>query len=186
MSVKLCSLNDIKDALRISHSETSIDAVLQDFVHAASGECERFTDRSFTYASHANEPYRGGGDTVVLKQYPVDTAASFQVKTYNQWGDFSTFDSTDYVLDDAAGIVRLIGLTFASTPNGAAVSYAAGYADSGTGDDLRVGVPDDLAGSVADYAADLYRAQQGALTPAQLKESLENAKGKWSTYKRIR
>src|SRR4051812_25613566 len=139
--------------MSISVTETALDAELGRVIEQISAECEAATSRSFTKTGFANQAYYGGRSTIVLKGYPVDTAATFQLKQTDPAGNVSIYDPADYVLDAETGIVRLLGgLVFPSGPNGALVTYTGPNYDpiTTTAADTKVDVPSDLSGSVAD------------------------------------
>jgi uncharacterized phiE125 gp8 family phage protein len=184
MSVKLCSLNELKSYLRISASEAAYDAILTSVIYSASAECERFTGRKFTKATYASEKHFGGGQSACVKNWPIDSTATVTVQNYdalalNLW----TVSSINYDIDYDAGIVRLVGnLAFSNNAGAAVISYTGGYATTGIDDDAKVGVPDDLSFSVLEYAAAKFKKQQGAIDEKALSLARETAEAAWASF----
>lgn len=187
MAARLTSLNELKGALLISTVETSLDVELTRVIEETSAECEGYTSRVFAYDDYANETHRGGGDTILTKQTPVDSAASFQLKANGATGTLSVYDAADYVVDYELGIVRLKGgLKFPTGVDGAAVSYAAGYVETTTPDgDVKVNVPGDLSRSVRQLCVARYRYQLGSISIEDLDAEEKRAYCVWRGYKRF-
>jgi len=185
MSVRLSSLTDLKSELRIPAAETAYDTILASKLEATGADCEAFCQRSFTYASYSSEKHHGGCSTVVIKNPPIDSGASFVLIDYESASALqTTISSLDYYVDCDSGVVTLLaGGRFSDGPNAAQVTYVGGYASTGTGDTQKVVVPDDLAASVKELAAARFRKQQGAISAADLEAEEKRARAVWSHYK---
>lgn len=184
----LCSLNELKLHLRVPTAETALDTVLTTLMDDVTSRCERLTERTFLATGYSNEVYPGNGlNSLLLKNYPVDSAAIFQLKDYSTDIGLTVLDTADYAVDYEKGIVRLRGgLTFAPGPDSARVTYTAGYATSGTGDDEKIGAPDELGRSVRDYAAALHRKRLGAIGYDEFESETKCAEKVWYGYARLR
>lgn len=184
----LCSLNEVKAALLVATSETALDDTLEALIAEICSSCERLTERVFLAAGYSNEVYAGNGLNVLnLRNYPVDSAATFQLKDYTPEQGLTVLDSADYSVDYDNGIVRLRGgLVFAPGPDSVRVTYTAGYAVSGTGDDEKVGVPDELSASVANLVKCAYRRRQGGISYEEYADEKTAAEKIWYGYTRLR
>lgn len=189
MAVRLCSVDKVKELLRIPASETALDGVLAPIVEEVSADCEKKTGRAFTEATYTDEAYRGGSDSVVLKQYPVATSPVPVVKE-SDGVSANVLAATNYVINYANGIIRLQTATawrqkFLAGPAAVLVTYKAGYASSGTGTAQRIAVPDDLAISVAELSAAKYRNRQAMLSNEDFQEAEARARSKWREHSRL-
>lgn len=183
MAVRLTSVDELKTLLRIPAAETGLDVRLAALIEEVGDECERWTSRTFTKQGYANEAYRGGGGVVVLRQRPIDSGATLQVKSVSGAGT-TIFDPADYATDYDRGIIRLLGgLTFSAESNGAQITYTAGYVSQGTTTAQKIAVPGDLSRSVRKIAASIYYKEAGIFTEKMLSESRDAAKSIWSTYR---
>lgn len=187
MSVSLCSVNDMKSALRIPQAETSQDVVLGGFINNASARCQRVCDRIFTYATYTGDLYDGGGRTTIsLRQWPVDSGATFTLQYMNAFTQIQQYDVSDYIVLWDRGIVELLsGLRFPKGPGSVISTFSAGYQPTGTGNDAQVGVPDDLSDQVKDYAVILYQAQQGVLLRKDAEAAKVDVEMLWRAYARL-
>ncbi len=189
MPVRLCSVDSVKELLLVPAAETALDSVLASIVEEVSAACERATGRSFSEATYTDEQYRGGGESIVLKQYPVATSPAPVVKESSGIGT-ATLAATDYVIDYAAGIIRLQTTAtwrqrFLSGPAAVLVTYKAGHASSGTGTAQRTTVPDDLAGSVAAFTAAKYRNRRGMISEEELAAIETRSLSLWMRHSRL-
>jgi uncharacterized phiE125 gp8 family phage protein len=184
---RLTSVDDLKTYLRIPATETSRDDLLATIVEEATSDFEGETDRTVAKQAYSNEAHEGGGSKIVLKNYPVDTAETFQLKDFNADTQTTTiYDSSDYVVDADTGIVTLLGgLTFSPGPNGAQASYNAGYAQTGTAGatDEATDVPATLSRSVKVLCAARFKFQQGAITRDELDKEEAAASKIWAGFR---
>ena len=182
MAVRLSSVDDLKVLLRVPAADTTLDARLGTIVEEISAECESWTGRSYTYQGYANEPYRGGVGIVVLRQRPVDSTAALQVKSVTSTTTV-IYDPTDYSVDYVRGIIRLRGgLLFSAGPDGAQVTYSAGYASTGTGTAQKITVPGDLSRAVRKLAGATYYHEAGIIDQKALQEIRDDVRKIWSAY----
>jgi uncharacterized phiE125 gp8 family phage protein len=184
----LCSLNELKANLRIPTAETILDTALNLLITQATSSVERLAERTFESTGYSNEVYAGNGLTsVLLRNYPVSDSEIFQLKDYTVDQGLVVLDPNDYAVDFDKGIVRLRGgLSFAPGPDSVRVTYTAGYALTGTSDDEKVGVPDDLSSSVSDYCKNRYNHRAGAISTDDWKEAQVEAQKIWYGYARLR
>lgn len=184
MSVRLCSLNELKSYLRIAVSETAYDSILGNIIEATSSDCETATGITFTKVAYTDEKHMGGGSSASVKNWPIDSSASVTVKNYDANAiQTTTLLSTNYDVDYEAGIIRLVAnLAFSPYAGAVLISYTGGYATSGSGDDLKVAVPDGLSFSVCEYAAARYKKQQGVIDDKELQAAKEAAEAIWGEY----
>lgn len=186
MAVRLTSVDELKDFLRIPAAETGQDARLAVVIEDVSSECEAFTARTFTKQGYSNEPHFGGRSSVVLNNYPVDSAASFQVKSFDSWGSLTIVDPSDYIVDYNLGIVRLLGgLIFGTGANGAQVSYTAGYVSVGASTAQKLDVPGAVSRAARILCAAMYRHQAGIIDTKELCAVTEEAQKQWSSFIRV-
>ena len=184
----LCSLNELKAILLVPEAESGLDTVLQAIIDSVTADCGKFCDRTFLKTGYSNQAYDGEGKaTVVLKQYPVNSAETFQLKDYDPEIGLTIADTADYAVDYDSGVVRLRGgLVFADGPDTVQVTYSAGYALAGTGSDQKIGVPSDLSDSVAQFSAEKYRRRIGAVTEESYEAASNEALRVWSRYRKVR
>lgn len=187
MAPRLTSVDALKTFLRIASAETALDSILATVIEAVSDDCERFCVRSFTKTAYSNEVHPGGSDSVVLNQYPVNTAEIFQLKNYDDQTLETTIAATsEYTLDAEKGIVKLLaGLSFSRGASAIQVTYNAGYATSGSGTSLKVAVPVGLEESIKRLAKARFLNQQGSVTEDELAVAEKAAREAWSSYLRI-
>lgn len=184
----LCSLNELKDYLRIPSAETGLDTTLTTLISDALARAEKRTERTFLATGYANEVYPGNAlQSLLLKNYPVDDAATFQLKDYNVDTGLTILDTADYAVDYEFGIVRLRGgLVFAEGPDSVRVTYTAGYSTTGTGDDEKLDVPGMLPRESRVYCAAMFRYQQNAITKEEMEAAEECFDEACALYARIR
>lgn len=166
MADGLCSLNQLKSHLQIPTTETGLDAQLSPLIDAATSEWERVTGRRVLYQSYTKEPYQPGFvRDLALKNYPVDSAATFQLIRIDQYGQFSIVDASDYLMNWEDGIVTLLGaLRFADRPDAITVTYSAGFKPTGAGADRLLAVSAQLTRAAQEYCAATMRQQARAIS----------------------
>ena len=144
LSYSLTTLADVKESLGIDAGDTTQDNVIIRKINQATRMIEKYTGIRFASTVYTNEEYDATNvDQLVLKQRPIITFTSFQVRdtTLNQ-SDWETVDSTLYFVDSDAGVLDLLFIADGHW-NRYRVTYTAGYAT----------IPEDIAEAAATLAA---------------------------------
>lgn len=157
----LCTLNDVKESLGISSSDTSSDNLIIRKINAATDMIENFTGRRFKLTMYTSVEYDATNtNQIVLKQRPITDLAAFGIRDSNQnEDDWETIDSELYFVDSAAGV---LDLNFRATGhwNRYRVTYTAGYSV----------IPADLAEACATLAAFMTQNPTGNIAQVRSKE----------------
>lgn len=128
LSYALTTVDDVKETLGIDSGNTSRDNLIIRKINQATEMIEKYCQRRFASTTYTDIEYSGSGiDQLVLKQRPVTSLTSFQVRTTPENDDdWDDVDADLYFLDSAAGIIDLL---FTQNKNwfGYRVSYVAGY-----------------------------------------------------------
>lgn len=149
--VALFSLADAKAYLRIPVGNEH-DNQLVLMVNGVSARLEALTRRIFVGRSADDlgtlVTSGRGMDHLILPFFPVTVEA---IQTRESVGDtFSALTvNTDYEVDEANGIIYLVGQTFPRGPMTASIDYGAGY-------DGRAGVPQDIVQLAGEYLKFVY------------------------------
>lgn len=110
----------------------TFDTKIEMLINVVTDFIEHYCDRRFLQTAYTNELYDGhGSQQLLLKNYPVNTSATFQIDnrdTYLNESNFSVVDSNLYHIDYLAGIVDFVGGRFRNTPRHYQITYTAGYA----------------------------------------------------------
>lgn len=132
----LVSWEYARDTLGI---ETSYRFEYEQFINAASQAANTETKRKLKARTYTDVYFEGFGSTrLLLPEFPVNAITSLRADSARAFGATTEIAAADYDLDDAAGIVHLLGTTFPTGRKTIRVSYNAGY---GYGADE---VPNDL------------------------------------------
>lgn len=143
--MRLLGLTDFKARAGIQASDD--DVLLGKLIEAVSARIELALDRTLTKAVYT-ETLKPIGRCVSLKAYPVDTSVSLTLTDYN-----FVVPSTDYEVDQNNGLVVLLWRSFSYQHyRSVTVAYTGGYAESGTGSEKSLLVPDDLKDACAKQA----------------------------------
>lgn len=144
LSYALCSLEDVKEILGISSSDTSKDNLIIRKINQATEMIERYTGRRFKATDYTNEEYdASGSDQLILKQRPINSLTAFGVRDTSQnESDWTETETELYFYDANAGVMDLL---FSTTGhwNRYRVTYNAGYTT----------IPADIAEACAQLAA---------------------------------
>lgn len=185
MANRLVSIADLKTALRIPSAETALDTDLGAVIELISGDCQDDTYRNFKKQAYTDETHPGGASQIILKQFPVDTSQTFTLKEYDG-NSVSVIATADYSLDDVAGIVTLrFGAKFADQPDAVRVDYTAGYAEAGTGNTLKVGVPEGLSALVLELTKAKWNFDKGVIDATEYHDSRKEVSRSWKRYRRM-
>lgn len=173
MANRYASLNELKDRLGVPRSETTIDAPLTQELEAASEDLEDYIGYTLARTSYSNEAHVGGSDTVVANAFPIDKTQTLQVKSFDGC-NLQILDPSLYTVEYERGIVRLYsGFKFPICPSGAQLTYTAGYASVGSGDDQKFDAGPSTTRSITMLAAARYRAGKGMISADAL-DSIES------------
>jgi hypothetical protein len=137
------SVDDVKALAKINYDELGYDS---------DAEYEAFINDLITYAqsvvdNHCNVPnefFNAGGlsftdqlydfrFSLQLRHYPVLNVSAVKINTagYGQTPSWKTLDSTDYIVDEHAGIIHFVsGDVPAVEEQSVKVSYTAGYSST--------------------------------------------------------
>lgn len=151
----LVQMKEMKSHLGILADDTNKDEDLLEFIKRITDSIESETGREFSYATYT-EFHDGTGQIgeLTLKQYPVDSSATFQIwdDTGRIYDAANVLSTDDYTVDNDAGIVRLDGsLVFNKGRNNIKVIYSAGYKE----------IPEDLKRAVILLASADFIETQG-------------------------
>ena len=139
----LTTVADVKESMGIPSSDGTKDNLIIRKINQATLMIERYTGRKFKAADYTE--YYDGGEKgeLTLRNYPVNSIASFSDRNVTDNEDsFSSYDTRDYFIDSTAGILQGIGSWWGGYDSWKIV-YNAGYAT----------IPDDLAEACASLAA---------------------------------
>lgn len=148
LSYALTTLADVKETLGIASSDTSKDNLIIRKINLATeiieGFCGLTYGHHFAQTTYTNEEFDATGtNQLVLRMKPVTTLSSLGRRDTSQnEDDWTTYDTEDYFLDDASGVIDL-GFTASGSWNRFRATYTAGYAT----------IPADLAEAAATLAA---------------------------------
>jgi hypothetical protein len=144
----LTSVADVKESLSIDAGDTTKDNLITRKINQATDMIESYcnldNDHHFASTTYTNEEYDGSGtNQLSLRARPVITFTSLEQRSSTQnINDWVTLSSTDYFVDDNAGVIDAL-LGFYYRWNLYRVTYTAGYAT----------IPSDLAEACATLAA---------------------------------
>jgi hypothetical protein len=108
---------------------TDDDALIDSLINAVTNFIENYCDRRFKKTTYTAEVYDGGGgQLLLLKQYPVITFTSLEERDSSDNQDsWTAIDSEDYFVKLAAGIIEYINGRFKKLPQHYRATYQAGY-----------------------------------------------------------
>lgn len=118
LATEIVTLAQAKTHLNLS-SSTGSDTELTYFVGVASDLVESAANRVWRSTTYTDERHAGGRDAIVLLHSPVSTVTSLT-------DDGETISASDYVLDTATGLLRLISGSFTPGADMVKVTYTAG------------------------------------------------------------
>lgn len=111
------------------------DARIEVLINIVTDFIEHYCDRRFRKTTYTNQMQDGSGSqTLLLKQYPVDSTAAFQLDTRSgdlNDNDFDTVETNTYHIDYDNGLLEGF-FHFAYVPRKYQVTYTAGYAFDNT------------------------------------------------------
>ena len=97
------------------------------YINAISKRVENITGRTF-YARDITEYPKGHGDnTIMLKEYPVNSITSLHLDADREFGDSTVVDSDDYHLEEDTGTITLFETTTTAGVKTIKVVYNAGF-----------------------------------------------------------
>lgn len=192
----LCSLNQVKAALRVSPSgNTAADAALNQLLNteidAVRSGLEHLASRIFTKGSYSHELHSGGSWTVVVRNYPIDLTQTLQVWSFDGQ-NIALLDPADYIAFGDTGVIKLIaGVSFPHGPAAAQITYVGGYdvvtdpfvLTSPTADDTLLNVPTQLSMDARNIVAARYRFSVGMMTAKELDDAEERWLKATSVYR---
>lgn len=118
LATEIVTLAQAKTHLNQS-SVTTSDTEVTYFVGVASDLVESAANRVWRGTTFTDELHKGGRDSIVLLHSPVSTVSSLT-------DNGETISASDYVLDAATGLIRLLSGTFAPGEGSVKVTYVAG------------------------------------------------------------
>lgn len=127
VSYALTTVSDVKETLGIPSSNTDSDNLIIRKINQATDMIETYTGRRFVVTDYTQEYDATNIDQLILKQRPVVTLTSFEVRdsTLNE-NDWDSIESTLYFTDEAAGVIDL-NFSASGRWNRYRVEYSAGY-----------------------------------------------------------
>lgn len=105
------------------------EGLIEDAIAMAEGLADAYCDRDLASAAHTETYDIGDGQGVVaLRNYPIDTTATFTVKTAADTSSPTTLTTSDYERDADHGLLLAAdGGTFPAGARSLEVTYTAGY-----------------------------------------------------------
>lgn len=107
------------------------DTLIERLIDVATDTIESFCGRRFKKTTYTDELYDGtGGDSLVLKQYPVVAGQAFTLNERagsDNVSNFSTLSSNIYFVKNDRGIVQFSSGIFLPYPQRYKITYTAGY-----------------------------------------------------------
>ena len=127
VSYALTTVADVKETLGIPSSNTESDNLIIRKINQATDMIETYTGRRFVVTDYTEEYDATNIDQLILKQRPVATLTSFEVRdsTLNE-NDWDSIESTLYFTDEKAGVIDL-NFSASGRWNRYRVVYSAGY-----------------------------------------------------------
>ena len=147
----LTTLAKLKTRLGIQDADVKDDALLNDFLLAASARFENDCNRTFGYGASVIEEFGGNEFLLRVARYPIDESitATFAIQQSVALGWEPQV--VDYLL--RGGCVFDLGSPMSSEKCKARVTYAGGYQLPGANQPGSVALPDDLSGACVEQAA---------------------------------
>lgn len=147
---ELTTLENLKEYLRIE--TTDDDTLLQKIITRTSDWIQKYCARNFI-AQDYTEQYNGDGtNTLLVKQYPVNSIASAYDDTSREFGADTAITVSELVIDDG-GIIIFDTNRFSAGYKNVKITYNAGYAT----------IPQDLEEACLKLCASNYLLGQGAI-----------------------
>lgn len=114
-------------------TDSDDDALLEILINVATDIIENHCGRRFLKTEYTNEVYDGSGSKgLLLKNYPIDTSATFRLDRRQSWQNEDSWDEQDveiYFEDPDVGIISLANRSnFDRAARRYRVTYTAGYA----------------------------------------------------------
>lgn len=113
-------------------SGSTNETLLEYIINSLTEYCENYVDRRIKQTTYTNEVYSGdGSDSILLKNYPVDSGSAFTLQIRASLSNEDTWESIDsdqYYVNYDTGIVEFIsGRRFMKGSRNYRVTYTAGY-----------------------------------------------------------
>lgn len=100
-------------------------------IDQATARMELYTKRKLKARDYTDVQLDGNSrDYLLLPEYPVNSIVSVNVDSSRTFGDATLLDSSDYIVDSEAGIIRLFSGLFPGYRGSVLVSYNAGIAST--------------------------------------------------------
>jgi len=101
MSLYIATLAEVKADLGIEH--TDYDAVLTEWMEGLQGRFDSFCNRVLLYSASETEYFNGGGSSLLLRRWPIESISSIIVDADQEWDADDALDSDDYRLNYRRG-----------------------------------------------------------------------------------
>lgn len=128
----LTTRDRVKDKLP-NVSNTNFDTLIDRLIDSVTDFVETVCDRRFLKTTYTQEIYDGRNDsgssktTLRLKNFPVDSNATFTLEYKTGTNTWTAFVSTDFVVDYDSGIVHMVDGSFPNGFRNIRATYDAGY-----------------------------------------------------------
>lgn len=124
---ELTTLANVREFLEFPDDQTDDDTLLEKLITRMSADIESDCDRIFGDATYTEYHDGDGTDTLLLKQYPINSITSVHDDVDRDYDTDTLIDSDDYVYDSETGILTLDGFGFSIGRQNVKVVYNAGY-----------------------------------------------------------
>jgi Phage gp6-like head-tail connector protein len=124
----LTTLNQAKTFCKIPLSETSVDALMEFYINAASDYIERECDRKLKAQTHTELRHGRKQNILMLKEWPVNSVASLKIDSSAVFTSPDTLvASTEYAIGDDGMSIVLLDRVLPNGYNNVQAIYNAGY-----------------------------------------------------------
>jgi hypothetical protein len=131
LAYALTTLDRVK--MRLSNVPSDWDSLFESLINEVTDFIEGQCGRRFGKTTYPNEIYNGYNTNeqlrtkLFVKNYPIKTITSFQYKTATNPDVWANFSATDYIVDYANGIIRMVNGYLPGGWGNIRLTYDAGY-----------------------------------------------------------
>ncbi len=131
MAVGEHALTSWKTAVSMFGYLNDEQTLVEKLIDQATARMELYTKRKLAARDYDAVQLDGTGrDYLLLPEYPVNSIESVNLDSSRTFGDATLLDSSDYIIDSDAGIIRLFSGVFPGYRGSVLVSYNAGFAST--------------------------------------------------------
>jgi len=123
----LCTLQNVKDYLKIESTNHENDQHLSDLINRVTDLFESYCHRKFKAAEYTEYHCGDGGDKVFPRNKPINSVSALYDDLDRAYTSAELFSPDDYAIVDSR-YVQLDGLTFYKALNNIKIVYNGGYA----------------------------------------------------------